>query len=268
VFTVARGVLRANARSSSSGREIERHTHSPLAGRLIPAGLYGRRTSRETSSASRTRSFAAVFTPEPERIASSASLDLRAMPRPRHAKPGRTSLSVGGAKTLGRRGEERNTCGRVTDGVMDLNDDAPLAFIETFDDVDPPRWTPHIEWVQDVLDHVHQFGDVAAGNSSALHVIFEVEEFRVIPRRRRQAPRSGDDALHQSGNEGRAGDDACQQLVEHRHRFVSWTIHEANRNELTLSGPTTEESKSVSRVKVVGRIADFRHTRLHHHYHD
>ena len=102
MFTVARGVLRANVRSSSSGREIERHTHSPVAGRLIPAGLYGHRTSRETSSASRARSLAAAFTPEGERIAPSASLDLRTTPRPRHAKPGRMSLSAGGAKTLGR----------------------------------------------------------------------------------------------------------------------------------------------------------------------
>ena len=65
---------------------------------------------------------------------------------------------------------------------MDLDDDAPLAVIETFDDIDPPRWTPHIEWVQDVLDHFHQLRDVTAGNAPALHVIFEIEEFRVVPR--------------------------------------------------------------------------------------
>ncbi len=151
---------------------------------------------------------------------------------------------------------------------MDLDDDAPLAVIETFDDIDPPRWTPHIEWVQDVLDHVHQFGDVAAGNTSTLHVIFEIEEFRVVPRRRGQAPRSGDDALHQSGNKGRAGADACPQLVEHRHRVVGGAIHEANRNELTLSGATAEKGKGVSRVKVVGRIAALLPARIHHHYHD
>ena len=166
------------------------------------------------------------------------------------------------------RGEERDTCRAVTHGVMDLNDDAPLAIIETFDDIDPPRWTPHIEWVQDVLDHVHQLGDVAAGNTSALHVIFEIEEFRVVPRGRGQAPRSGDHALHQSRNEGGAGAHACPQLVEHRHRVVGGTIYEANRNELTLSGATTENGKSVSRVKVVGLIALFLPARMRHHYHD
>jgi hypothetical protein len=35
-----------------------------------------------------------------------------------------------------------------------------------------------------------------------------------------------------------------------------------------LSGPTTEKGKSVSRVKVVGRIAAFLPARIRHHYHD
>jgi hypothetical protein len=142
---------------------------------------------------------------------------------------------------------------------MALDEEGPLAVIETFDDVDPPRWTPQIEWVQYVLDYVHQLWDVAAGNTFALHVIFEIEEFRVEPRGRGQAPRSGDYALPKSGNKGHAGTDARPQLVEHRLGVVGGTIHEANRNELTLSRPNTEKGVGVSRVEVVGRVAVFTH---------